>query len=302
MFSRYAHYIAGIVIIFAFGVGGLILIMKPEEGPKAAPTVPVIREPEVEAPTTAPVRVEVIGSSVDGRVIERYAFGDGPTHVLFVGGIHGGYELNSVVLAYTLIDYLRENPARVPQELTVSIIPSLNPDGVHVVTGKEGRPDLTQVPPGTNTAPGRFNARGVDLNRNFACKWQQESMWRGTKVSAGTAAFSEPESVALKTLIEKERPSSVIFWHSKANAVYASECMDGILPGTRTLMSTYANAASYPAVDTFDAYPVTGDAEGWLASIGIPAITVELSTHETTEWERNLKGITAVLSSYSIAR
>jgi len=52
-------------------------------------------------------------------------------------------------------------------------------------------------------------------------------------------------------------------------------------------------------VDFFDAYPITGDAEGWLASIGVPAITVELSTHETLEWNKNLTGAKALFSYYS---
>ena len=65
-------------------------------------------------------------------------------------------------------------------------------------------------------------------------------------------------------------------------------------------MNEYAKAAGYRSVTSFDAYPITGDAEGWLASIGIPAITVELSTHSTIEWDKNLAGITAVLDSYRV--
>jgi hypothetical protein len=65
-------------------------------------------------------------------------------------------------------------------------------------------------------------------------------------------------------------------------------------------MDTYANASGYPPVDSFSAYEVTGDAEGWLASIGIPAITVELKTHDAIEWERNLAGIQALFSLYAI--
>ena len=60
----------------------------------------------------------------------------------------------------------------------------------------------------------------------------------------------------------------------------------------------YAKAGGYQAVKAFDAYPVTGDSEGWLASIGIPAITVELSTHESIEWDKNLAGVKAVLGYY----
>jgi len=42
----------------------------------------------------------------------------------------------------------------------------------------------------------------------------------------------------------------------------------------------------------------TGDAEGWLASINIPAITVELKTRDTTEWNQNLAGIKAIFGYY----
>jgi hypothetical protein len=63
-------------------------------------------------------------------------------------------------------------------------------------------------------------------------------------------------------------------------------------------MNTYATAAGYPAVDVFSPYTVTGDAEGWLASIGIPAVTVELATHKTIEWEKNLAGFVALMKLY----
>jgi len=93
-------------------------------------------------------------------------------------------------------------------------------------------------------------------------------------------------------------PDAVIFWHSQSNAVYASECEDGILPKTLAIMNVYSHASEYLAVESFDHYEITGDAEGWLASINIPAITVELSSHETIEWERNLAGIKALFEYY----
>lgn len=245
-------------------------------------------------------KVTTIGTSVEGRPIEMYSFGTGETDLLFVGGIHGGYEWNSVLLAYEFIDLFTAQPGLIPADVTVSIIPSANPDGIFDVIAKEGRFTLADVP--ANEGPvgnGRFNANSVDLNRNFDCKWKPQSTWRGNVVSAGTSAFSEPEAQAIRTAVSQLSPAAVVFWHSQSNAVYASECEQGILPGTRVLMNTYATAAGYPAVDVFDAYEITGDAEGWLASIGIPAITVELSTHETLEWEKNLAGVQATLANYN---
>jgi len=247
----------------------------------------------------------VIGKSVEGRNIDAYTYlpsadveGSDAIHIVFVGGVHGGYEWNSVLLAYRFLDYLEANPSVIPSNITVTVIPSANPDGVYKVVGKEGRFTVADVPDDVATAPGRFNANEVDLNRNFDCKWKPESKWRDAVVSAGTSAFSEPEAIAIRDFVLEKTPDAVIFWHSQANSVYASECEDGILPETLDIMNAYANASGYSPVSSFDAYETTGDAEGWLASIGIPAITVELKTHETVEWEENLRGIKAFFEYY----
>lgn len=242
---------------------------------------------------------KIIGTSVEGRSIDLYTYGSGGTHLVFVGGVHGGYEWNSILLSYELIDYLDVNIGIIPQNITVSVIPSLNPDGLFEAIQKEGRFTLSDVPNGAGEGGvGRFNANSVDLNRNFDCKWSPESMWRGNVVGTGSVAFSEPEAQALKKFVDDNSPTAVIFFHSKANTVYASECKEGVLPETIEIMNMYADAAGYNKVESFDAYPITGDAEGWLASIGIPAITVELKTHETVEWEQNLLGIKALFDYY----
>ncbi len=242
----------------------------------------------------------VVGKSVEGRKIESYTYGNGKTHLLFVGGIHGGYEWNSVLLAYQFIDYLDSNPSFVPVNLTVTIIPSANPDGVYKVTDKEGRFNITDVSTDEKIlASGRFNADSVDLNRNFDCKWQPESTWQSKEVSAGTAPFSEPEASTLKNYILNHNIAGAVFWHSQSNAVYASQCENGILPKTIDIMNAYSKASGYPAVKTFDAYATTGAVDDWMASINIPAITVELSTHQSIEWNKNLAGIKALFDYYS---
>ncbi len=281
------------VLVVVLIVGVLLFKKTPPPAPAPTPILPVVVDP----------RHASIGTSVQGRPIDAYTYGTGGTHLVFVGGIHGGYEWNSVLLAYQFMDYVAANPLLIPKNLTVTVIPSANPDGVFAVIKKEGRFTAADVPTDTNIEQaaglGRFNAKAVDLNRNFGCKWQPESTWRSKKVSAGTEAFSEPESAALRDFVAKQSPDAFVFWHSQASAVYASECENGVLPATLTLMNTYATAANYKAISAFDAYPVTGDAEGWLASINIPAITVELTTHETVEWEKNLAGVKAVLNLYT---
>jgi hypothetical protein len=241
----------------------------------------------------------VIGKSVQGRNIDAYTFGNGKNHIALVGGIHGGYEWNSVTLAYKFLDYLGTTPNIVPANVTLTVIPVSNPDGLYRVTGKEGRFVASDVSSSQSVQEsGRFNANEVDLNRNFDCKWQPKSVWKNKTVSAGTAPFSEPESKAIKSFVSKNNPVAVVFWHSQGNAVYASRCENGTLPETVKIMNLYAGASRYSPVETFTAYETTGDSEAWLASIGIPAITVELKTHKTIEWEENLAGVKALLQYY----
>ncbi len=296
--SRTHLLISGLLI--SIGIGALLFVTLFRSTPSDAPLAPTAPEATSSAPALQPYqRYEVIGNSVEGRALESYSFGSGDTRLLFVGGMHGGYEWNTVLLAYAAIDYLAENPELLPPSVTVTIIPNLNPDGTALVTGMNGRFTEADIDPTTATEPGRFNARSVDLNRNFACRWQPESTWRGEAVSAGTAPFSEPEAATLRTVVSSTNPTAVVFWHSQGNAVYGAECGGGISSGTTALLTTYATAAGYQAIPLFDAYPITGDAEGWLATLGIPAITVELSTHTALDWEKNLAGLMAVITAYS---
>ena len=298
MSDQSKKYLGGLVAIILIVAATWLFFFSGTPAPTEPEVVPPVSE--VATPEVVPQTIKIIGYSVEGRAIESYTYGSGSTTLLFVGGVHGGYEWNSTLLAFDFIDSLETKSVLVPENISVVVIPTLNPDGLFSVVGKEGRFTVAEIPPNDahTTGQGRFNANGVDLNRNFDCKWSPQSTWRGKVVSAGTSAFSEPEAQVLRNIVVEKNPAAVIFWHSQANAVYASECEEGILEDTLTLMNTYATNGDYTPVSVFDAYPVTGDAEGWLASIGIPAITVELETRTSSEWERNKKAIEAVLSTY----
>ena len=229
----------------------------------------------------------VIGSSVEGKDIMAYHFGEGEKNLLFVSGIHGKYEANTIALSNQVMNYLRENPETIPNDVRVSIIPALNVDGVEV-----GGSD-------SKASDGRFNANGVDLNRNFDCDWQEEGIWQNKTVSGGDSTFSEPESIALRSFVDELNPEAVVVWYAAAGGVYASSCHNGVLPETLELTRLFAKESGYPANEEFDFYEITGDATNWLAKKGIPAISVLLTNHQDVEFEKNIDGIKAVLDYYS---
>lgn len=260
------------------------------------------------ATTTADVLVveeneseSILGKSVGGHDIVAHHYGEGDKELLFVGGIHGGYSWNTVLVAHELMDYLEENPNSVPLNIKVTVIPVLNPDGLNKVLGTTDEHfSKSDIPSsGEDVILGRFNGNNVDLNRNFDCDWQADSKWRNIDVSGGSQAFSEPEAKAILDYVEKNNPSAVVVWYSAAGGVFSSECHNGTLPETLEITNLYAKASGYKAHAEFDFYTITGDMVNWLAKNDIPAISVLLSNHEDTEWSKNKKGIEALFEFYS---
>ncbi|MFH1188679.1 MAG: M14 family zinc carboxypeptidase [bacterium] len=298
-------YIIIFLVVLFGGLGIYFLINRSSTTNVDVPpiTIPAETESQVTTPVTeTKVNKEesVIGTSVEGRDITAYHYGTGDTEILFVGGIHGGYEWNTTLVAYEAMDYFKANPDSIPDNVKVTVIPVLNPDGLFKTVGTAARFTKADVSPSqTVQESGRFNANDVDLNRNFDCDWQTNAKWQTKTVSGGTQTFSEPESQAMKTYIETAQPKAVVVWYSAAGGVFASSCHNGVLQETTTLTNTYATASGYPAYKTFDFYEITGDMVNWLAKKEIPAISVLLTNHTDTEWAKNKPGIDALLKYYA---
>jgi murein tripeptide amidase MpaA len=277
---------------------------------EVATTTPVVVTPPVTEPVatstatppaTPPIDTTktVIGTSVKGNPITAYHFGTGADEILFIGGIHGGYEWNTSLVAYELIDYLTSNAGVIPANVKVTVIPVMNPDGLSAVVGTTSRFLASAVPKAEkDTVVGRFNGNTVDLNRNFDCEWQASGMWQNQKVSGGSAAFSEPEAVAVRDYVNAHKIAGAVVWYSAAGGVFASNCKNGVLAETKTLTTLYAKAAGYPAKEEFNFYDITGDMVNWFAKENIPAISVLLTNHTDTEWSKNKAGIDALLNHY----
>lgn len=297
------------LILLALGFGGYVF---------TRPATPIVSDTDPTAQENEPVSVEVasttdmtkekvngteqtvIGKSIEKRNITAYHYGTGTDEILFVGGIHGGYSWNTSLVAFEAMKYFKANPNAIPSNVTVTVIPVLNPDGLVKASGKEGEfvaSDIT-ASQAVQTS-GRFNANEVDLNRNFDCAWQATGIWQNKPVSGGNAVFSEPESVAVKAYVEIKKPKAVIVWYSAAGGVYSSSCEGGVLTATKNLTDAFAKASLYPAHDSFDFYETTGDMANWLAKVNIPAISVLLTNHTDTEWTKNQAGIEAVLKIFS---
>lgn len=255
--------------------------------------------PPPTATTMALAEEQVIGMSVEERPLIAYQFKNGPNQVVFVGGMHGGYEWNTTALAYEAIDYFTNNPDTIPDSVTLTIIPTINVDGLAQVAEIANTIEVDEVAelPLEELLPARFNANNVDLNRNWDCKWHKSAYWRDQWVSGGPEPFSEPEVISLRDFLLEKSPEVVVFWHSAADGVFASGCGELFEPSL-TAANVYGLAAGYPVYEAFELYLITGDAGDWLSEQDIPAITVELKDHTSTDLLENLEGMRALLDSF----
>lgn len=200
---------------------------------------------------------------------------------MIVADIHGGDEWNTLTLANQLIKYLNQYPDIVPDNVTLYILPSLNPDG-------EAR---------AHDKYGRLNDNGVDLNRNFPINWQADwnraGCWNYLPSSSGTGPGSEAETQALMNFIDSHKIEALISYHSAAL---------GIFPGgnpwdenSTRLAESIAQVSSYryPPLDTGCIY--SGTLPDYAVSKGIAAVDIELTNHIETDFEMNLNILQVLL-------
>ncbi len=160
------------------------------------------------------VQVTSLGESVLGRRIPVVTLGENRASrgILAVGGLVGTDPFTPAVLLRFVRDYAefleagrRIYSVSMPYlytSRTIHVIPMLNPDGYAIRRyGAEDVPvkdRLKEIAGGENFSGWRYNARGVDLKKNFIFGLEEEE-------DRGLYEASEPESAALCRYVEMGR-------------------------------------------------------------------------------------------------
>lgn len=209
------------------------------------PSSPVVDISNPIVPKVSSVET-IVGQSVEGRPLLCQRIGDGEYVVLMMASIHGN-EAAGTPLLNRLAEHVIENPELLAGA-TLVLLPIVNPDGV-----ESGQ---------------RYNARGVDLNRNFPAENRQNS------TRYGLNALSEPEALAIYQVINDTLPNHIVTLHEPL------QCVDYDGPA----------AALATAMSNFCPLPVKklGSRPGSLGSyagvtLSIPTVTFELPGNAATQ-------------------
>jgi predicted deacylase len=203
--------------------------------------------------------VSTYGTSVQGRPLLAYNFGNSGPVTMYVGAIHGN-EGSSSGLMNAWIEELEANPDKIGNRRIV-VIPTINPDGLAANT--------------------RTNSRGVNLSRNFPTdNWVKDinDTDGKHKGGGGKKPLSEPEAKALASFTSSMQPRLLLSFHAIGSLVSGD-------PGgySASYASKYASLAGYRdatgSSGTFD-YDITGAYEDWsYRNAGIPSMVIELGSY-----------------------
>ncbi len=256
-----------------------------------------LRLMERDHPDIASVRE--LGTSLEGRLVYAIRISSVPEElarpmalpaVLFAGG-HHAREWISVEVPLLFGKYLLDNSAQdaAVQDLLarceVWIVPLVNPDGLEYAINvyrywrKNRRAN----------ADGTF---GVDINRNYGLAWGYDDIGSSGTPAAedyrGTAAFSEPETEAVRSLFLSRDFRAALSFHSfsqtilypwgytaappatAAELLTVGQAMGGLIAGVRGTVYAVGQAST-------GLYLTNGDFADWTYGVsGVPSFTIEL--------------------------
>lgn len=210
----------------------------------------------------------IVGSSVRKIPIMTHVFGQGPDVTFILATIHGDEPVGTP-LVRRLAQHLMNN-LHLLNGRTIVLLPVANPDGF-----------------AHNT---RYNARGVDLNRNFSADNRINSE------ATGLSALSEPEASVINLIIEQYDPDRIISLHQRQNG--RSGCIDHDGPAA-DLAGRMAQYCDLP-VTKLGAMPGSlGSYAG--INLRIPTITLEMQTADSllstqTLWRKYGKALLAAIT------
>ncbi len=175
--------------------------------------------------------LESIGSTLQGRPIQALLVSTTPSvddphyfdkPTIIFDGLHHAREIMTPEIVVDVAETLLKGNASgdataqtILAKWNIWLVPMVNPDGSNIVWTQ----DTWWRKNAHSDAGSTF---GVDINRNYDYKWNTcngSSGYKGADDYHGTAASSEPETVALENLAARVHPTASLSYHSYSELV-----------------------------------------------------------------------------------
>jgi len=244
------------------------------------------------------VRTASIGNSHMGRPIHVLTVGSGNKTILFNASHHANEWITSIVAMQFLEDFARAYEKNPTHDITLHIVPMVNPDGVDIVTGgiahnhpvyqkatemAAAAPDIHPPFPGCWKA----NAIGVDLNSNYPAGWHLAKEHKfargytqpGPRDYVGQQPLCQPESAAMAAYTRAHNFDRTISLHTQGEVIFW-RYQDYMPPGAEDLARRLTAASGYECEDVPDTSSHAGYRDWFIAEFNRPGMTIECGLGE----------------------
>jgi g-D-glutamyl-meso-diaminopimelate peptidase len=182
------------------------------------------------------LHVDTIGTSVEGRELYVARLGNGPKKLVVIGGVHAREWMTTYLLMSLIELYLSHDQEgkkvkgysirQLLEDVSVSFIPMLNPDGIDLVLNGAGDRDrelLIRMNEGEeNFFRWKANIAGVDLNRQFPADWKATDSKDKPSFEnyKGVLPLDQPESRAIARFTLEEQPEMTVAYHLSGSVIF----------------------------------------------------------------------------------
>lgn len=247
------------------------------------------------------LRTGAIGSSVMGKPLRLITIGEGKTEVFYNASHHANEWITSPVLMAFLEEYCMSlmtggslfgyEAAQLYRDITLSLVPMVNPDGVDLVTGAlSSGPYYTQAKKWAADYPDiRFpegwkaNLAGVDLNLQYPAGWEQakkikESMGfvsPAPRDYVGRAPLSQPESLAVYSFTLRHSFGLTLSYHAQGRLIYW-RFLDYLPAHSYEIALAFGEASGYSVEETPTTSGYAGYKDWFIQNYDLPGYTIEV--------------------------
>ena len=248
------------------------------------------------------LRTEVLTTTAFQRPVSTLVAGNGPRKVIFSASHHANEWITTLVLlkfAEELADAIQtgkefygKNAKDLAEQVTIYMVPMVDPDGVDLVVGAIQPGDiqydlaerLARDYPSIPFPDGwKANLLGVDLNLQYPAGWLQAREIKfaqgfvkpGPRDYVGRAPLNQFETQALHGYTEFLDPALTLALHSQGKEIYW-QFKDIFVPGAEELGRKMALASGYTLADTPYASSFAGYKDWFIQEFRRPGYTIEV--------------------------
>ena len=248
------------------------------------------------------LEISSIGSSVLGRRIQCIKFGNGRKEVFYCAATHANEWITSPLLMKFLenlsksyvnnVNIFGYNPKDLFSNVSLYIVPMVNPDGVDLVTGlitenswaySNAKQISNNFPDIPFTSGWKANIEGIDLNLQFPAGWEQAREIKyaqgfnkpAPRDFVGYGPLTAPEAVALYNFTLQHNFNLMITYHTQGRVIYY-KYQDQTPPNSQEIAETFAELSGYTLEEVPQNSSFAGYKDWFILYYNKPGFTIEV--------------------------